>query len=175
MSFASVALMVLATAQAGSALAQEAGVPPPPVPAAGMPVAPDQSAPPPAAPLYQLYQRVEVEDAADPGFWDPCTISGVHRGAYEVTCNYTASIRRDIHVRPVGGQPVTQTAAPPVTGPPFGRGAIVLASPMYLPDRWQLCVVLRNRLAEVNAYELRCGGSDYAVGPEMVRIDPNAP
>jgi hypothetical protein len=154
---------------AAPALSQEAPVD------TGSPTATATPQAQPASQPLRLYQKVEVEDPVDRGNWDECTIEGVFQGAYEVMCNYRRSIRRDIHVRPQGGAPVAQTAALQASGPPFPRNAIVLASPLFLPDRWQLCIVLRNRIAEVGAYELRCAGSDYAVPPSVVRLDPDAP
>lgn len=129
----------------------------------------------PAAPLLAAFDEVEVEDPVEPGFWDRCTVIEAFQGAYEVSCNSTRSIRRDIHVRPVGGQPVAQTAAKPVTGEPFTRGSLVLASIMGLPDHWQLCVVQRNNVATTNSYEVQCAGSKYNVLPRWLRVDPKAP
>lgn len=138
------------------------------------PVAPDM-APPPPAPVLRQFQRVEVEHPENPGVWRPCTVAQVFKGAYEVSCNYSLSMARDTRVRPVGGQPAAQTAAQPVTGPPFKRDDIVLASPMSLIDDWRLCVVRLNTVQSENNYAVRCGGSDYRVLPNWVRVDDEAP
>jgi hypothetical protein len=98
----------------------------------------------------------------------------VFKGAYSVSCDYEKSIRRDIHVRRPGGQPVGQTAAQPVSGPPFKRGDIILATIMGLPNDWRLCVVIRNEVAKSNGYAINCG-NDYRALPEWVRKDPKAP
>lgn len=129
----------------------------------------------PAAPPYAAYDQVEVEDPVEPGFWDKCTVIEAFQGAYAVDCNYSRSIRRDIHVRPVGGQPVTQTAARPATGEPWPRGAIILGSPMGLPNDWRLCVIRRNDVAASNSYVATCGASDYRLLPRWIRADPKAP
>lgn len=181
---------VLTLGLSGVAPAQD--IPDAPIPAGPAPVAIPADAPPvepgpaaettpgptptaPAAPLYAAYDQVEVEDPVEPGFWDKCTVIEAFQGAYEVSCNSTRSIRRDIHVRAIGGQPVSQTAAKPVTGEPFTRGSLVLASIMGLPDDWQLCVVQRNNVATTNGYEIQCAGSKYNVLPRWLRVDPKAP
>lgn len=127
-------------------------------------------------PVFKQYQKVEVADDENPGVWKACTIETVFKGAYVVSCNYDLSMVRDIKVRAVGGQPAGQTAAQPVTGPPFKRDDIVLASPMGLIDDWRLCVVLGNYVQSQNTYEVRCGGrSTYRVLPRWVRVDDEAP
>ncbi len=179
----SVALAVAVSLGLSSAvLAQDipdAPIPAGPVPTGGaVDVAP--AVPPTAtggtpAAAYAAYDQVEVEDPVEPGFWDKCTVIEAFQGAYEVSCNHTRSIRRDIHVRPIGGRPVSQTAAKPVTGAPFTRGSIVLASVMGLPDDWRLCIVQRNNVATTNGYEIQCAGSRYVVLPRWLRVDPKAP
>ena len=62
-----------------------------------------------------------------------------------------------------------------MTGPPFARGALILASVLSVPDNWRLCVVLRNRVQESGSYELRCAGGTYNVAPQWLRVDPDAP
>ncbi|WP_157073711.1 hypothetical protein [Sphingomonas soli] len=152
--------------------AQPAPVAPPIAP----PVAPMQPAPAtPAAALYKEYQKVEVADAENPGMWNTCTVITVFTGAYEVSCNYTHSIVRDVHVRKPGGQPQGQTAAQAVTGPPFKAGDIVLGTIMGLPDDWRLCVILRNQLQSSNGYVAKCGRSEMHLLPKWVRADPDAP
>lgn len=182
---------VLTLGLTGVAPAQD--IPDAPIPAGPVPVAIPADAPPvepglapaatppptptpaPAAPIYAAYDQVEVEDPVEPGFWDKCTVIEAFQGAYEVSCNTTRSIRRDIHVRAIGGQPVAQTAARPVTGEPFTRGSLILASIMGLPDDWQLCVVQRNNVATTNSYQIQCAGSKYNVLPRWLRVDPKAP
>ena len=162
-------------------LAQD--IPSAPIPAGPVPAAPAPAAPvhvpvpasAPAAPQLQTFQKVEVEDPIDKGHWDPCTILEVFQGAYAVSCNYERSIRRDIHVRPIGGQPPAQSAARPATGEPWPRGAIVLGSPMGQPDDWRLCVIRRNDVAASNSYVVTCGASDYRLLPRWIRADPESP
>ncbi|OYY91243.1 MAG: hypothetical protein B7Y45_04465 [Sphingomonas sp. 28-66-16] len=145
----------------GSAWAQSAEEAPPPAAAAA-----------PAATLNP-FDKAEVLDV-DNDVWDPCTILAVYKGAYQVSCKYTKSLRRDVHVRKPGAAPAGQTAAQAVTGPPFKRDDIVLASPLSLPDRWELCIVERNALSSSNGYALQCGGSPYFVGRDWIRADPEA-
>ncbi|MBX3563319.1 MAG: hypothetical protein KF730_01965 [Sphingomonas sp.] len=130
---------------------------------------------PAAAQPYREYDKVEVEDAENPGEWNACTVTKVFKGAYEVSCNYAKSIRRDIQVRLPGREPVAQSAAIPVSGPPFVKDDLVLVSTMGLPDDWKLCVVRRNQVNSLNTYVVACGGSDYNVLPKWVRADPEAP
>lgn len=136
---------------------------------------PGQPAAPPPAPVIAAYQTVEVADLENPGQWRRCTVIEAFTGAYEVSCNYTHSVVRDIHVRLPGGQAPTQTAAQAVTGPPFREGDIILASVMGLPDDWRLCVVVRNAVESGNHYVVRCGRSPYNALPQWVRVDPAAP
>lgn len=158
-SIAAAALLLMAT----PAAAQDADMPPPAeAPAAA-----------PADEVYAEFDDVEVYDPVN-DVWDPCTVLAVHKGAYRVSCDYVNSIRRDIHVRRPGGAAVGQTAAQPVTGAPFKRGDIVLASVMGLPKDWRLCVVMRNDVARSNSYALDCG-TDYRALPQWVRKDPKAP
>ena len=173
---------LIALCSAFPVAAQE--VPPPDAPVQAAPpvagvappvVAAPVVAPPPAAPTLAPYDKVEVEDPVDKGHWDPCIVLEVFQGAYAVSCNYERSIRRDIHVRPIGGQPPAQSAARPATGEPWPRGAIVLASVMGLPDDWRLCVIRRNDVATSNSYVTNCGASDYNVLPRWIRADPAAP
>jgi hypothetical protein len=126
------------------------------------------------APTLKPFDKAEVLDVEN-NVWDPCTVIAVYKGAYQVSCTYTKSLRRDIHVRKAGGEAAAQTAAQAVTGPPFKRDDIVLASPLSLPDKWKLCIVERNGLAATNSYALECGGTKYNVGPDWVRTDPEAP
>ena len=147
----------------------------PAAPAPAVPVPAPAPAPAPAAPLLQAFQKVEVEDPVDKGYWDACTVIEAFQGAYAVNCPSGRLIRRDIHVRPIGGQPPAQTAARPVTGEPWPRGAIVLGSPMGLPDDWRLCVIRRNDVAASNSYVATCGASDYRLLPRWIRADPEAP
>ena len=149
-------------------------IPAAPAVAPTAPVVPAAPAAPPA-PVLAAYTEVEVEDPVEPGFWDRCTVIEAFQGAYEVSCNYTRTIRRDIHVRPVGGQPATQTAARPAAGPPFGRGSIVLGSTMGLPNDWKLCVILRNEVEANNSYAANCGGGPIRLLPAWARADPKAP
>lgn len=132
-------------------------------------------APPPQEAPYAAYQTVEVADAENPGQWRRCTVIEAFIGAYEVSCDYTHTVVRDIHVRLPGGQPVGQTAAQPVSGPPFKSGDLVLASVMGLPDDWRLCTVVRNAVESGNHYVVRCGRSPYNALPRWVRVDPAAP
>ncbi len=124
------------------------------------------------APTLKKFQAVQAEVV--PGEWDPCTVTEVFQGAYEVTCNHTKKMVRDTQVRLPGGQPPAKTAAMPVTEP-FARGMVVLASPISMPDRWQLCVVMSNRVAESGSYGLACAGNNPSVAPKWVRVDPDAP
>ena len=133
---------------------------------------PAEAAPP--APTLKPFDKAEVLDVEN-NVWDPCTVIAVYKGAYQVSCNYTKSLRRDIHVRKTGGEATGQTAAQAVTGPPFKRDDIVLASPLDLPDKWKLCIVERNALSSTNSYALECDGAKYNVGPDWVRADPEAP
>lgn len=152
-----------------SSIAQEA-VPQPPI-GSNTPL---QTATPVLA-EYRLFQKVEVQNSNDNGIWDSCIVTGIYKGAYEVSCNYTKTIRRDIHVRPLGGQPIATTAAISATEAPFSRDALVLASIMALPDHWQLCVVLQNQIQETQSYSLKCAGSEYNVGINWVRADSDEP
>jgi hypothetical protein len=131
-------------------------------------------APPAVAPaeVYATFDEVEVYDVVN-DVWDSCSVLAVHKGAYRVACDGERSIRRDIHVRRPGGQPVGQTAAQPVADAPFKRGDIILASVMGLPKDWRLCVVMRNDVSRNNSYAVDCG-SDYRVLPDWVRKDPKA-
>ncbi|MBU7580920.1 MAG: hypothetical protein KAF27_10700 [Porphyrobacter sp.] len=135
--------------------------------------APPAETPQPAGEVYEPFDAVEVYDPVN-DTWDPCTVLTVFKGAYSVSCNHEKTIQRDIHVRREGGQPVGQTAAQAVTGPPFKRGDIVLASIMGLPNDWRLCVVMRNDVAKSNGYGVDCG-NEYRVLPDWVRKDPKAP
>ncbi|WGM48920.1 hypothetical protein KOAAANKH_03834 [Brevundimonas sp. NIBR10] len=156
-------------------VATDAAAPVIPATPAAPAVVPAAPVAPPAAPPLAAYTEVEVEDPVDPGFWDRCTVIEAFQGAYEVSCNHTRTIRRDVHVRPVGGQPVTQTAARPAAGPPFGRGTIVLGSTMGLPNDWKLCVILRNEVEATNSYAANCGGGPIRLLPNWARADPKAP
>ncbi|MBX3593812.1 hypothetical protein [Sphingomonas sp.] len=144
-------------------------------PAAAVAPPPGQAAPVAAAPAFREYDKVEVADAENPGMWKACTVLTVFKGAYEVSCNYTRTIARDVSTRKPGGQATPQTAAQPVSGPPFKAGDIVLGSIMGLPDDWRLCVILRNEVASSNSYPSNCGGSQYRLLPKWVRVDPDAP
>jgi hypothetical protein len=154
-------LIALAAAWIATPLAAQEGDPAPPPPAAT------------AAELYAEWDEVEVYDV-DNDMWDPCIVRAAYKGAYRVTCNYEQTIRRDIHVRRVGGEAVGQTAAQPVTGAPFKRGDLVLASIMSLPNDWRLCVVLRNEVTKNNSYLVDCG-TEYRSLPQWTRKDPKAP
>lgn len=157
------ALSALVAFVAWPVLAQEA-----------VPADPGAMAPPPA-PVLRQHQRVEVEDPENPGLWRPCTVDTVFQGAYAVNCNYEVSVVRDTKVRGLGGQPAAQTAAQPVSGPPFKRNDIVLVSPMGLPDDWRLCIVLANYVQSQNNYEVRCDRGPARVLPQWVRVDDEAP
>lgn len=173
--------VIMSSTPAGAQDIPAAPIPAGPLPAATTPPSPAQTTIPaapmaaPAAPLLQPYQRVEVEDPVDRGYWDACTIIEAFPGAYAVNCPSGRMIRRDIHVRPVGGQAPTQTAARPAVSEPWPRGAIVLGSPMGLPDDWRLCVIRRNDVAASNSYVATCGASDYRLLPKWIRADPEAP
>lgn len=152
-------------------------IPTDPIMDGAMPPAEMQQAPAPqAAPLLREFDTVEVADAENPGLWNDCTVIEVFNGAYEVSCNYTRTIERDIHVRKPGGQTAGQTAAQPVSGPPFKAGDIVLGTTMGLPDDWRLCVILRNQVQSSNSYVANCGGGTLLhLLPTWVRVDPDAP
>ena len=129
----------------------------------------------PIAPTLKPFQKVEATDPENPGVWMPCTVNTAYLGAYELTCNYTRRMFRDVHVRVPGGSVMDRTAAQAVSGPPFKAGDIVLASVMSLPDDWRLCVVESNNVQSQNNYLLACAGSKYRALPQWVREDPDAP
>ncbi|MCC6305942.1 MAG: hypothetical protein IT545_12210 [Rhodobacteraceae bacterium] len=97
-----------------------------------------------------------------------------YQGAYHVECQYGHSIARDIHVRAAGAKAPTQSAAQPVSGPPFKHGDIILASPTSMASDWKLCVVTLNAVNTLNKYDLDCG-YETAAQPGWEREDPEAP
>lgn len=164
------ALIVLALCAASPAPAQDGGEIPP-APDGGMP--PPAEAGPPAGEVFAEWDEVEVLDIEN-DIWDPCRVLAVFPGAYKVSCNYETSLRRDMHVRKPGAAGAAQSAAQPVSGPPFKRNDLVLVTTMGLPDDWKLCIVLRNEVAKSNSYLVDCG-TEIRVLPKWVRKDPKAP
>lgn len=88
--------------------------------------------------------------------------------------NMDTASRATSIVRAAGAKAPTQSAAQPVSGPPFKHGDIILASPTSMASDWKLCVVTLNAVNTLNKYDLDCG-YETAAQPGWGREDPEAP
>lgn len=156
-------------------LSEDMGQPMPDNNAGNMPEGqPTETAPPaptpPPAPTYKKWAKVEVLDKVN-NVWKKCIVLDIYKGAYKVECNHEKSIQLDTHVRKSKGQPVAQTAADQVNGPPFKRGDIVLVSPMGLSNDWHLGIVELDQVQKSNSYVVDFGNGSTNVLPNWVRVN----
>lgn len=117
---------------------------------------------------YQELDRVEVYDP-DNDEWDPCTVDQAFPGAYKVTCNSGKTLQRDIHVRKVGEQAAGQTAGREVSGPPFRKNDVVLATISGQPDQFKLCIILQSFMSNGMGYDVDCGTGPFRVQARWVK------
>jgi hypothetical protein len=131
-----------------------------------------------AAPAYgQQYQEWDQVEVYDPenDVWDRCTVGEAFPGAYKVRCDFGVLLKRDVHVRKIGEPAVGETTAQAVNGPPFKRNDVVEVTPTGLPNKFQLCIVVRSYMSTSQGYDVDCGSRTYRVLADWVRKDRNAP
>ena len=103
-----------------------------------------------------------------------CFVNVAYQGAYDIQCNNTDYMVYDTWVRKPAEAAVEESAAIIGNGSPYPMGAVVLASPTYMMNSWELCIV--QKPIPNDAYELMCGGeTGYVVSSKWIRRDPQAP
>ena len=100
--------------------------------------------------------------------WERCTVNRYIplSDGYDLSCGTAKYVVPARYVLDATEENATLLTPPP-TRDLMPAGTEVLASPTYLPDRWERCLVVRP-LYETNGYELNCNSVFYIVSRTQV-------
>ena len=120
------------------------------------------------APEFPEGSQVIASPTMLPDRWERCTVDR-YTPAYD---RYELSCRTAKYIVPARYvlEPTEQNAillVPPAAQDLMAPGTEVLASPTYLPDRWERCLVVKP-IYETNGYEINCNSVFYIVSRTQV-------